>query len=339
MARCARAVARRSEIIQRVQRTATLAVSRYERRIQLMRSRSGVFDNFWLAKERYADVLGARLAAAIAYYAFFAAFALSLVVFSVLLSSWPSLEATLTEFLADHFPDLPFAKVRGQSTSLTIFALIGLVFTGVGWVDAWRSSMRAIWQLDQHPGNLILRRLVDLGMLVGLAVVTGLSMVLADLLDRAFLWIAHGTTSIWLSLSSGALIVLVNIVFAAALLTVLPRLHISPRRLLPSAILVGLGISGLNWIGRYYVGRTTANPAYTVVAAAAGLLVYLYLYNQLVLFGAAIAATAPHGRVVDLAAGPRPDLPDEPQHAEVDSELRARRAGKLRGKVKRGSYR
>ena len=32
------------------------------------------------------------------------------------------------------------------------------------------------------------------------------------------------------------------------------------------------------------------------------MLVYLYVFNQLLLFGAAWAATSPHGRVVDLSA-------------------------------------
>ena len=45
-----------------------------------------------------------------------------------------------------------------------------------------------------------------------------------------------------------------------------------------------------------------AIPAYGLVASAVGLLVYLYVFNQLLLFGAAWAATSPHGRVVDLSA-------------------------------------
>jgi membrane protein len=170
------------------------------------------------------------------------------------------------------------------------------------------------------------RRLVDLGMLVGLGLIIGISAALGDTLASLFKWIANGTPSIYLSISTGAVVVLVNVAFAAGLLTVLPRLHISPRRLMPAALLVGAGISALNWLGRIYVGRVSSNPAYAAVAAVAGLLVYLYLYNQLVLFGAAIAATSQQGRFVDLGAGPQPDLPDEPQHAEVDGDTRARRA-------------
>jgi hypothetical protein len=39
------------------------------------------------------------------------------------------------------------------------------------------------------------------------------------------------------------------------------------------------------------------------VAGSVGLLVYLYLFNQVLLLGAALAATNSYGRVVDLATG------------------------------------
>ena len=86
--------------------------------------------------------------------------------------------------------------------------------------------------------------------------------------------------------------VLVNMVLATALLVAVPRLRMSRRRLRPVVLLVAVGITLLNTVGRYYVVRTERNPAYTVVAGAVGLLLYLYLLNQLVLFGAALAATS-----------------------------------------------
>ena len=66
----------------------------------------------------------------------------------------------------------------------------------------------------------------------------------------------------------------VNLVLATALLAVVPRLRMSPRRLLPSVLLVAFGITLLNTVGRYYVVRVERNPAYTVVAGAVGLLIY-----------------------------------------------------------------
>jgi membrane protein len=74
------------------------------------------------------------------------------------------------------------------------------------------------------------------------------------------------------------------------------------RRLAPPVLQVGLGITLLNTVGRTFVGLVQGNPAYALVASAVGALVYLYVFNQLLLFGAAWAATSPHGRVVDLSA-------------------------------------
>jgi membrane protein len=74
------------------------------------------------------------------------------------------------------------------------------------------------------------------------------------------------------------------------------------RRMLPPVLQVGIGITLLNTVGRSFVNLVQHNPAYGLVASAVGVLVYLYVFNQLLLFGAAWAATSPHGRVVDLSA-------------------------------------
>jgi len=40
-----------------------------------------------------------------------------------------------------------------------------------------------MWLFDQHPGNWIIRRLVDLGMLVGLGVLVGLSLAMSTAIE------------------------------------------------------------------------------------------------------------------------------------------------------------
>jgi membrane protein len=89
---------------------------------------------------------------------------------------------------------------------------------------------------------------------------------------------------------------------AAALLVAVPRLRMTVRRLVPPVLVVGIGITLLNTVGKTFVGFVQRNPAYALVGGAVGLLVYLYVFNQMLLFGAAWAATSPHGRVVDLSA-------------------------------------
>ncbi len=96
---------------------------------------------------------------------------------------------------------------------------------------------------------------------------------------------------------------------AAALLVAVPRLAVGLRRMTAPVLVVGLGLTLLTTVGQFYVNHTAHNPAYKVVGAAAGLLVFLYLFGQLLLFGAALAATG-RGTYRDLAGDPVPSTVD-----------------------------
>ncbi|MGW1057103.1 YhjD/YihY/BrkB family envelope integrity protein [Micromonospora rubida] len=279
------------------------------RRVDAARRRSRTFDHLWRAGALYGEVLAARLAAAIAYYGFFAVFALALVAYSIfgaILEDNDEISASAAGFLRENLPFLDPAQIAQSSGTVGVIGLVILAFTGIGWVEAIRSSQRLIYGLNQQPGNLVVRRLVDLGVLVLVFVMLGVSVAAVDTLESLLRFLLRSTGSVGLTVVSAALSVLVNAVLATALLVVVPRLRMSRRRLRPVVFVVAVGITLLNTLGRYYVVRTERNPAYTVVAGAVGVLLYLYLLNQLVLFGAALAATSPYGRVVDLAEGPVP---------------------------------
>ncbi|SCG43244.1 membrane protein [Micromonospora inositola] len=286
------------------------------RRVDAVRRRSAAFDHLWRAGTLYGDVLGGRLAAAIAYYGFFAVFALALVgywVFGAILQDNEEVSAAAAGFLKENLPFLDAQQIAQSSNTVGVIGLVILVFTGIGWVEAIRSSQRLMYGFNQQPGNLVVRRLVDLGVLVAVFVLLGLSVAAVDTLESLLRFLLRSTGSVGLTTVSAVLSVLINAVVATALLVAVPRLRMSRRRLRPVVLAVAIGITLLNTLGRYYVVRTERNPAYTVVATAVGLLLYLYLLNQLVLFGAALAATSRYGRVVDLADGP--------SAAEVDVEV------------------
>jgi len=311
------------------------AVAAYERAVEASRGRSRAFDHVWRARERYNEVLGGRLAAAISYYGFFAAFSLAVVLYSILGYVLTNTQSTfvdaVNQYLTQSLPWVaPTAEEVGRG-ELTTLAGIALVLTGVGWVEALRSSQRAVWQLDQHPGNWLIRRLVDLGMLVGLGVLLGLSLAVTagidELLDRIVGPDATVVGATVLRSSGPVLEFLVNLLLAAALLAAVPRLRLSPGRLLPATLVTGVGIQLLNSLGRWYIARSQHSPAYQLVAGAVGLLVYLYLLNQLILFGAALVATANNGNVVDLAAGPVPDPQGEPEPGDEAAPARAEDVG------------
>ncbi|TDC64434.1 ribonuclease BN [Micromonospora sp. KC207] len=290
-----------------------------DRRVSAARRRSRTFDHLWRAGNLYAEVLGGRLAAAIAYYGFFAVFALALVAYSIfgaILEDNDEVSNAAAGFLEENLPFLDPEQIAQSSNTVGVVGLVILVFTGIGWVEAIRSSQRLMYGLNQQPGNLVVRRLVDLGVLVGVFVLLGLSVAAVDALESLLRFLLRSTGSVGLTVVSAALSVLINAVLAAALLVAVPRLRMSRRRLRPVVFAVAVGITLLNTVGRFYVVRTERNPAYTVVAGAVGLLLYLYLLNQLVLFGAALAATSPYGRVVDLAEGSAPAAVDATTDAD-----------------------
>ncbi|MFC6015035.1 YhjD/YihY/BrkB family envelope integrity protein [Plantactinospora solaniradicis] len=296
-------------------------LSRIDRRLTAHRRRSPWFDHLARAVGRYTDVLGGRLAAAIAYYGFLAVFALGLVAYAILgalLGDSAESGRVIVGFLQRNLPFVDPEQIRQSSSRPGIIGLILLAITGIGWVESIRSSQRLIHRLDQHPGYIVLRQLVDLAILLGIFLLLGLSVGAVDALESLLSWLL-GARSVALSICSWVLAFLINVLLGSALLLAVPRLRMSFRRWLPPVLFVAVGITLINSVGRYYVVRWERNPAYTVVAGAVGLLIYLYLLNQLLLLGAAIAATGRHGRIRDLAAGGAP-VPDPTAAKAPDSE-------------------
>jgi membrane protein len=275
------------------------------RRIMALRHRSRYFDHLCRALLRYDEAQGGRLAAAIAYYGFFAIFALLLIgysLFGIVLTNNVELFEIVRDFLGQNLPFLDLQQILSSGTTVGIVGIVGLTFTGIAWVEAIRSSQRLIWRLNEQPGYFGVRQALDLMVLIGVLLLLAASQVGVYGLEKLLDWLADGRAGFVLSAVSLILTIAINMLLAAALLAAVPRLRMTVRRLLPPVLQVGIGITLLNTVGKSFVGLIQRNPAYGLVASAVGVLVYLYVFNQLLLFGASWAATSPHGRVVDLSA-------------------------------------
>ncbi|GLY03394.1 YihY/virulence factor BrkB family protein [Actinoplanes sp. NBRC 101535] len=276
-----------------------------EARITTWRYRSPYFDHFCRAILRYEEVQGGRLAAAIAYYGFFAVFALLLIgysVFGFLITNNVALLDLVQDFLRHNLPFLDIQAILDTKKTVGIVGLVGLTLTGIGWVEAIRSSQRLVWQLREQPGYFGIRQALDLLVLIGVLLLLALTQLAVYGLETLLHWLAGGGFQGILSVIGFVCTLAVNMLLAAALLAAVPRLRMTARRMGPPVMQVGIGLMLLNTVGKSFVGIVERNPAYGLVGSAVGALVYLYVFNQILLFGAAWAATSPHGRVVDLAA-------------------------------------
>jgi membrane protein len=260
---------------------------------------------------RYDEADGGRLAAAVTYYAFFATFAVALLGFAVFGFALddPGVLRAVQRYLAQNLPRLDVEDVRHARGTVGVIALIGLPVTGWFWVDALRSSIRAIWRVPQYPGAFVVRLVIDLVVLLGLGLLLAVSVAVAFVTNAAAVRVVGavdtgGVPATWLLAIVGLVLsIVVNTTMSIALLTGLPRLRMPLRRVLGPALLVAVGLELLKTVGALYVQRAEANPTYQVVAGAVGLLVFLNVLNQLILFAASLTATSTVGRVADLAVG------------------------------------
>ena len=277
------------------------------------RSRYGWLDHLVRAVVRYDESDGGRLSAALTYYAFFATFALALLAFAILgrVLDDPTVLATVQHYLSENFPRLDVQALRDAQGTAGTVAFVALPVTGLFWMDTLRSASRAIWRLEEYPGNFLLRQLIDLGVVAGLGLLLALSLAVAFAAERLLTWLAVLTVgpealpAQWVLTAAGFVLGLgVNTLLAMALLTAPPRLRLPLRRVISPALFITVGLEILKTLGQAYINLTAANPAYQVVAGAAGMLLFLKVVNQLILFATALAATSATGQVTDLAGQP-----------------------------------
>jgi membrane protein len=216
----------------------------------------------------------------------------------------------MQERLPQIVPRLDLAALRDARGLAWIAGLIVLPVSGVFWVDALRSAMRAIWDLPQYPGNFFARQLIDLLVLGGLGLLLVVSLAievgaqnLLGLLSNEM--VAASPAAGMLPAAAGFGIGLaVNTGLSMAVLSGLPRLRIPLRRMLGPALLIAAGVQVLTGIGRVYINAVAVRPVYQAVAAAVGLLIFLNLLNQLILLACALTATSTTGTVTDMSAKP-----------------------------------
>ncbi|MFI9805567.1 YihY/virulence factor BrkB family protein [Streptomyces sp. NPDC052301] len=282
----------------------------------------------WRAYERLAETHWARLAAAITYISFVALFPLitaGAAIGAKLLSKDQLSE--LEDKIAGQAPGLSnLLNLKGLVAHAGTVGLIAgalLLVIGINWVGALRGCLRAVWEKEQDPGNPILLRIKDTGVLVGLGVVGLVAMGSSVFANSAVGWAADkvgiegGAGRVLLFFAGLAIALLVDFLLLVYLLTRLPRVHPGRRAVVVAGLIGAVGFELLKLLLTGYFQGVAGKSMYGAFAVPVAVVLWINLMARLLLYCTAWTATAAAVQSGETAAGPGtgPAVTDEPQRA------------------------
>jgi membrane protein len=268
------------------------------------------FDHLVRAASRYKAEGGDRLSAALTMYAILALLPLLLVAMSVLgyvLANDPVRQYAIFKSISGALPGVgtqlakTLTAVKTSRATTGIFGVVGLLFSGLGGVDALRDALRIMWHQDTNAGNFLKKKLTDavtvgligLTLVASFAVSTLASGGAGALLSRAH--VGGPVSHVLLNVLAFGVGVLVDAALFLVLFKWLPRVDWPTRRLVRGALFGGFLFGVLKLAGGWYVGRTATRSTalYGSIGTAVAVLVGLYLVSRVILFTAAWTVTAP----------------------------------------------
>jgi membrane protein len=307
--------------------------------------------------QHYGERRGPILASGLSYQAIFAVFAAIWVAFSVaglIITGNPELMRSFFDVISTSVPglidtgdgdgaidpaDLTEAGIFGWTGAI---ALVGLLFTALGWLASTRDAVRVLFDLPPERLNPVMLKLKDAGLGiafgVALLVSAGLLVFSTHLVDAVLGFVGIGAESTAAEIAGGGvgllLMFIVDTVTLAALFRFLAGLDIPFRRLVAGSLVGAAGLGVLKVLGSSLLGGASSNPLLASFAVIIGLLIWFNFLCQVILLAAAWIAVgmADHR----LAADPRIEAERRKEH-ELEAAREAaiheeaeRRLGRIR---------
>jgi membrane protein len=157
-------------------------------RLRRARARSPVVDHAVLAYQRHNEVAGGQVAAAITYYGFLSFFPLLALTFAVvgyLSVIYPDAKDNVTAAIEAAFPGLlgtgtgqiNIDDIVSARTGAGVVGILGLLYAGLGGVDALRTGLRRVFGTDQVEIGLVRKKTGDVVVLIllGLALLASVA--------------------------------------------------------------------------------------------------------------------------------------------------------------------
>ncbi|MBB4891754.1 membrane protein [Streptomyces olivoverticillatus] len=263
----------------------------------------GMRTHAWRSYETLDRVKWTRLAAAITFTSFLALFPLltlgAAVAASVLSDSQTrELEHRMAEQVPGIAAGLNLSALVDNAGTISLVAGALLLLTGVSWVGSLRECLRAVWGLEESPGNPILLRLKDAAVLVGLGAVAVLSAGCSAFASAAVDWAAKemgipqgGAGGVLLAAAGFCAAVLADFLLMLYVLSRLPGVLPPRRRLLVAALMGAVGFEALKLVMSGYLRGVAAKSMYGAFGTPVALLLWINFMTKLLLYCAAWTAT------------------------------------------------
>ncbi|HST32592.1 MAG TPA: YihY/virulence factor BrkB family protein [Solirubrobacteraceae bacterium] len=239
--------------------------------------------------KKFTDDQAGQMAALISYYAFVSIFPLLLVFVTVLgfvLQDHPGdrekiIHGTLGQFpiLSDY---LKLHSLKGSALALVI-GVVGALLAGMGITNAAQNAFNRIWHVPfKSRPNFLIARLRGVGLLAVFGTLTIVSTAAAGFVGTS----SHDAAAV----VGGVLIAfVVNLALFMSAFKLLTAADVGWREYLPGVIVAAILWQLLQHLGGYYVDHGLKQQAlYGIFALVLGLLAWLYLGAQLVIFAAEI---------------------------------------------------
>ena len=343
-------------------------VDRVRERLRTARARRPALDHAVRAYDRHSEVRGGQVAGAITYFGFLSFFPLLALGFSLVgyVSEWyPEAQNEITTAVESAFPGLigtgpnqiNINDIVDAKAGAGLLGLLGLLYAGLGWVDALRDGLRRVFGTLDESLPFLKKKLVDILVLLMLGAAALASIVVSSLATAATEYALglvgleeHLVAVVVLKVLAVALALLVDTVMFAILFSRLPGANLTWRQVRSGALLAAVGFEILKLLGTFLISKTTENPLYATFGVIVGLLVWINFLSRVLIYAAAWTATQPYslepsaigedgaGRSTGLAAATEPvrvvaPADYEPVPVGVDADSSSRRTLTVRGVV------
>ncbi|MEV1069562.1 YihY/virulence factor BrkB family protein [Streptomyces sp. NPDC050263] len=273
----------------------------------------------WRSYERLDRVKWTRLAAAMTFVSFIALFPLLTVAAAIAAATLStSQQQELQDKIADQVPgisdQLDINNLVQNAGAIGLIAGAVLLLTGIGWVGQMRDCLRAVWERPDSDENPVLRKAKDAGVLVGLGGAVLLTIAISTVASALVGWITDqlgidkaGWGSLLLRVAAFSVAVLADFLLLLYVLTLLPGVEPTRRRLVVAAVLGAVGFELLKLLLSGYMQGVAAKSMYGAFGVPIALLLWINFTSKLVLYCASWTATG--------------SAPDNPEDTDVSDDV------------------